>query len=353
MGMGRGPVEIGYVTLTSRPVDLTADLTGRTVATQTAEVRPQVEGLIKAQLFTEGSLVKAGQPLYQLDNRLYLAARDQSQAQLQSAQASAVAAQAKVARYQRLQDDDAVAKQDLDDATAAAAEATATIAQNTASLQTANVNLGFTTVTAPISGRIGRSAYTRGALVTASQTTALATIQQLDPIYVDIQESSAALLDLRARLADGNQLPASATARLQLETGKTYPLAGRIEFAESVVDQTTGTVTLRARFPNPDGVLLPGMFVRVQTPQSVVRDGILAPQQGVTRDAKGNATALVVDAAGKVEARQLVVGQAIGNTWLVTQGLKAGERLIVEGTDKVKAGDAVKAVAVTIDETVQ
>ncbi len=352
-GRPMGPTEVGYVTIATQPVSLTSELTGRTVATVTAEVRPQVDGLIRAQLFTEGAVVKAGQPLYQIDDRLYTASRDQTAAQLQSAEASAIAAQAKVDRYQSLQSADAVAKQDLDDATASAGEAKASINQYKASLQTANVNLGFTRITAPISGRIGRSAYTQGALVSSGQTTALATIQQLDPIYVDIQQSSTALMDLRARLASGDQLPASTAVTLRLDNGKDYALPGKIEFAESLVDTTTGTVTIRAKFSNPDGQLLPGMFVRVETPQSVVKNGILAPQQGVTRDAKGNATALVITAAGKVEQRQITVGQAIGNRWLVTQGLNGGDRLIVEGTDKVKAGDAVKAVAVKLDETAQ
>ena len=340
------PSEVGVVTLATQPVTTTTELTGRTTATVTSEVRPQVDGIIKARLFTEGTLVRAGQPLYQIDPRLYRATRDEVAAQLASAQASAATAQAKVKRYGRLQSADAVARQDVDDAVATARQARASIAQYRATLRTANVQLGFTRVYAPISGRIGRSTYTQGALVSAAQTTALATIAQLDPIFVDIQQSSSDVFDLRQSLASGSTLPASTTVRLTLDNGRAYAQTGRIEFGEATVDATTGTVTLRARFPNPQGLLLPGMFVRVTVPQTVVRNGILAPQRGITRDAKGNATALVVGADNKVVQRQITTGEAIGSNWLVTAGLKAGDRLIVEGTDKAQAGATVKPVTV-------
>ncbi|AIT07704.1 acriflavine resistance protein E [Sphingomonas taxi] len=340
------PAEVGVVTLTTSPVTTTTVLTGRTAATAMSEVRPQVDGIIKARLFTEGALVRAGQPLYQIDPRLYRATRDEAAAQVASAEAQAATAQAKVARYGRLQSADAVARQDVDDAVATARQARASIAQYRATLRTANVQLGFTRVYAPISGRIGRSTYTQGALVSAAQTTALATIAQLDPIFVDIQQSSSDVFDLRQSLASGSALPASTTVRLTLDNGRAYPQAGRIEFGEATVDATTGTVTLRARFPNPQGLLLPGMFVRVTVPQTVVRNGILAPQRGITRDAKGNATALVVGADDKVVQRQITTGEAIGSNWLVTAGLKAGDRLIVEGTDKAQPGATVKPVAV-------
>ncbi|MDV6331161.1 efflux RND transporter periplasmic adaptor subunit [Asticcacaulis sp. 201] len=348
--MPQRQVEVGYVTLSTEPVTLTSELTGRTTATKTAEVRPQVDGLIKAQLFEEGSIVKAGQPLYQLDSRLYTASRDQTLAQLESAKATAATADAKVARYQRLESADAVAKQDLDDAIATSREARASIAQYQAALQTANINLGFTQITAPISGRIGRSTYTQGALVNAQQSTALATIQQIDPIYVDIQQSAADLLNLRDHLASGDQTKGDASVKLRLDNGTIYPLTGKIEFAESSVNETTGMVTVRAKFANPNGILLPGMFVRVEAAQSVVQNGRLAPQQGITRDSRGGATALVVDASGKVALRQVTVTQVIGNKWLVSAGLNAGDRLIVEGTDKVRAGDSVKAVATQLSE---
>ena len=340
------PAEVGVVTLTTHPVTTTTELTGRTTATAIAEVRPQVDGIVKARLFTEGAIVRAGQPLYQIDSRLYRATRDQVAAQLASAQAAAVTAQAKVSRYNRLQSADAVARQDVDDAVATARQANASIAQYRANLRTANVNLGFTRVYAPISGRIGRSAFTVGALVTAAQTSALATISQLDPIFVDIQQSSAALLDLRESLASDAVLPASTTVRLTMENGRAYQQTGTIQFGEVSVDTSTGTVTLRARFPNPQGILMPGMFVRLTVPQTVVRNAILAPQQGVTRDAKGSATALVVGANNKVALRQITTTQAIGDKWLVTAGLKAGDRLIVQGTDKAQAGATVKPVAV-------
>jgi membrane fusion protein (multidrug efflux system) len=342
----KGPVEVGVVTLTPRDVTVASELPGRTVSTMMSQVRPQVAGVIQKRLFTEGSLVSAGQPLYEIDQRLYRASRDEALAGLASAQATAAAAQAKARRYATLSDNEAVSAQDRDDVTATARQAAAAVQQARASLATNNVNLQFTLVRAPISGRIGRTLFTQGALVTASQTDPLTTIQQLDPIYVDITQSSAQLLQLRRSLAAGKTLPASATIRLKLDDGSDYPQAGQIEFAEPIVDVNSGTVTLRARFPNPDGLLLPGMFVRVVAPQSVVPGAILAPQQGISRDPKGNATALVVTKDNKVERRIVTAGQAIGDAWLITAGLKAGDRLIVEGTDKVKADDKVKPVTI-------
>ncbi|CAM5442772.1 efflux RND transporter periplasmic adaptor subunit [Sphingobium scionense] len=342
----KGPVEVGVVTLTAQNVTVSSELPARTVSTMQSEVRPQITGVIQKRLFTEGSMVTAGQPLYQIDERLYRASRDEAQAALVSAQATAVAAQAKAQRYRSLGDTEAVSAQDRDDVIATARQASAAVGQARASLDTANVNLTFTQLRAPISGRIGRTLFTPGALVTASQTDPLTTIQQLDPIYVDVTQSSSQLLQLRRSLAAGKTLPASATIRLKLDDGSEYPLEGRIEFAEPIVDVDSGTVTLRARFPNPDGMLLPGMFVRVVAPQSVVPGAILAPQQGIARDAKGNATALVVTKDNKVERRTVTAAQAIGDKWLITAGLKAGDRLIVEGTDKVQPDDKVKPVAV-------
>jgi membrane fusion protein (multidrug efflux system) len=339
-------VEVGVVTLAAQNVTVSSELPARTVSTMQSEVRPQITGVIQKRLFTEGSMVTAGQPLYQIDERLYRASRDEAQAALVSAQATAVAAQAKAQRYRGLGDTEAVSAQDRDDVIATARQASAAVGQARASLDTANVNLTFTQLRAPISGRIGRTLFTPGALVTASQTDPLTTIQQLDPIYVDVTQSSSQLLQLRRSLAAGKTLPASATIRLKLDDGSEYPLEGRIEFAEPIVDVDSGTVTLRARFPNPDGMLLPGMFVRVVAPQSVVPGAILAPQQGIARDAKGNATALVVTKDNKVERRTVTAAQAIGDKWLITAGLKAGDRLIVEGTDKVQPDDKVKPVAV-------
>lgn len=342
----KGPVEVGVVTLAAQNVTVSSELPARTVSTMQSEVRPQITGVIQKRLFTEGSMVTAGQPLYQIDERLYRASRDEAQAALVSAQATAVAAQARAQRYRGLGDTEAVSAQDRDDVIATARQANAAVGQARASLDTANVNLTFTQVRAPISGRIGRTLFTPGALVTASQADPLTTIQQLDPIYVDVTQSSTQLLQLRRSLAAGKTLPASATIRLKLDDGTEYPLEGRIEFAEPIVDVDSGTVTLRARFPNPDGMLLPGMFVRVVAPQSVVPGAILAPQQGIARDAKGNATALVVTKDSKVERRTVTAAQAIGDKWLITAGLKAGDRLIVEGTDKVRPDDKVKPVPV-------
>lgn len=344
----KGPVEVGVVTLVAQDATVSTELPGRTVSTMMSEVRPQVAGLIKQRLFTEGAMVKAGQPLYQIDPRLYRASRDEAQAALASAEATLVAAQARARRYKSLGETEAVSAQDRDDVIATARQAQASVQQARASLQTSSVNLDFTLVRAPISGRIGRTLFTPGALVTTSQADPLTTIQQLDPIYVDVTQSSAQLLQLRRSLAAGKTLPASATIRLKLEDGTDYPVAGRIEFAEPIVDVNSGTVTLRARFANPDGLLLPGMFVRVVAPQAVVPGAILAPQQGISRDPKGNATALIVTKDNKVVRRTVTAGQAIGDKWLITAGLKAGERLIVQGTDKVQPDDKVKPVAVAM-----
>jgi membrane fusion protein (multidrug efflux system) len=342
----KSPVEVGVVTLATQNVTVSTELPGRTASTMMSEVRPQVAGVIQKRLFTEGAYVQAGQPLYQIDPSLYRASRDQAQASLANAEAAFATAQAKARRYRTLGQSEAVSAQDRDDVAAAARQAAAAVQQARASLNTTGINLAFTQVRAPISGRIGRSSVTPGALVTASQTTALATIQQLDPIFVDITQSSSQLLALRRALAAGKALPASATIRLKLDDGTDYPLEGRIEFAEPIVDPNSGTVTLRARFPNPDGLLLPGMFVRVVAPQSVVPNAILAPQQGISRDPKGNATALVVNSGNKVERRVVTAAQAIGDKWLITAGLRAGDRLIVEGTDKAQPDDIVKPVPV-------
>jgi membrane fusion protein (multidrug efflux system) len=344
----KGPPEVGTVTLASAAVPVFTELTGRTNATTSSDVRPQVDGIIQARLFKEGSLVRKGQPLYQIDPKPYRAARDQAAATLESARASYVAAQAQADRYRSLSDIQAVSKQQIDNTIASAREALATVHQDEASLETAQINLGYTVVRAPISGRISRSAVTPGALVTASQTDALAAIQQLDPIYVDITQSSDALIALRRSLARGSVLASSAAVHLKLQDGSDYPQAGALEFAEVTVDEDSGTVTLRARFPNPQGLLLPGMFVRVEAPQGIVPNGVLAPQQGIARDPKGNATALVVGADNKVVQRSVTIGQSIGTNWLVTGGLKAGDRLIVEGTLNAPPGATVKPVAASI-----
>jgi membrane fusion protein (multidrug efflux system) len=310
----------------------------------TSDVRPQVDGLIKRRLFEEGGLVRRGQPLYEIDDRSYVAARDQAAAQLENARASLKSLQARADRYRSLAGNDVVSKQDIDDAIAAADQATANVHQFEASLAVAQLRVEYTRVLAPIGGRIGRSSVTPGALVNANQQTALATIQQLDPIYVDITQSSAQLLALRRALAQGKLLPANAAVHLKLEDGSDYPSTGKIEFSEVTVDQNTGAVTLRATFPNPHQELLPGMFVNVEVAQATVPNAVLAPQQGISRGPKGNATALVLDAGDHVVQRNVVADRAIGDKWLVTSGLSAGDRLIVEGVNKVAPGAVVKPV---------
>ena len=340
-----GPPEAGFVVLQAKTVPLDIELPGRTAAYETADVRPQVNGVVQARLFKEGSIVHAGQTLYQIDPSLYRAAAAQAKANLASAQALQVSTRALAERYRPLAKIEAISQQDLTNATATAAQATASVAQNRAQLQTANVNLNFTKVPAPITGRIGRSLFTTGALVTSGQPSALTTIQRLDPIFVDIQQSSADILSLRRALAHDNDLVAAqAAVRLTLEDGSDYGETGQVEFSEVVVDPTTGTVTLRARFPNQRGLLLPGMYVRAHFAQAVRRDAVLAPQPGITRDPRGNATALVVGADNKAELRQVQTGQTIGTDWLITSGLKAGDKLIVEGLQKVKPGQPVKPV---------
>jgi membrane fusion protein (multidrug efflux system) len=340
----QAPPEAGFVVLATQTVPLTVELAGRTSAFETSEVRPQVSGVIQARLFTEGAIVKAGQTLYRIDPSLYEATVNQARADLASAKASSVAAVAKSERFKSLLDTAAVSKQDYADALATANQSTAAVARAEAALQTAQINLRFTNVPAPITGRIGRSLVTTGALVTAAQATALATIQRLDPIFVDIQQSSSELLALRRALASGGVVAASAHVHLTLEDGSAYPSTGELQFAESMVDESTGTVTLRARFSNPSALLLPGMYVRAQIVQSEARDAILAPQQGISRDAKGNATALVVGEGDKAEPRTVVASRTIGDKWLVTDGFHAGDKLIVEGLSRIKAGQVVKPV---------
>ena len=339
-----GPPEAGFVTLKAETVPLFVELAGRTAAFETSEVRPQATGLIKARLFTEGSIVKAGQTLYQIDASLYRAVVDQASANLANAQANREATQARADRYRPLAAIEAVAKQDYTDAAAAARQAAASVAQNRATLETARINLRYTSVPAPITGRIGRSLFTTGALVTAQQADPLTTIQRLDPIYVDIQQSSAELLALRRSLASGGTVPSSAEVRLTLEDGSAYPAAGTLEFAEAMVDPNTGTVTLRARFPNPSGLLLPGMYVRARLSQTTTQDAILVPQQGLSRDPKGNATVMVIGPDNKAAQRIVTATQTIGDKWLVTTGLKAGEKVIVEGLSRIRAGQPVHPV---------
>ncbi len=340
----RGPTEVGYVTVQSASVPLTSELPGRVTALQTSEVRPQVDGIVQRRFFQEGSIVRAGQTLYQIDPSLYAASVAQAAANLQSARANAEAAVAKADRYKPLAAMQAVSAQDYTDALAQARQAQAAVAQNNAQLRTAQINLRFTRVPAPITGRIGRSLITEGALVTARQADPLAVIQRLDPIYVDIQQSSADMLALRKALAENGVAPASAAVRLKLEDGSDYGQAGTVEFSEVMVNESTGTVTLRARFPNPDGLLLPGMFVRAVFAQAVDTQAILVPQAGVSRDAKGAATVYVVGPGNKAVARTVIADRTEGANWVVTQGLAPGEKIIVQGTGGLKDGADIKPV---------
>ena len=346
-----GPPQVGVVTLQASPVTLTTELPGRTSPYETSDVRPQVGGIITARPFTEGAQVKAGQVLYQIDPAPFRAAYDQAAAQLASAQANLTTIRLKADRYLDLVKINGVSKQDADDAQAAARQAAAAVDQQRAALEAARVNLKWATITAPISGRVGISSVTKGALVSPGQTTALTTIQRLDPIYVDVTQSSGDLLKLRRALAAGQLTsggPASTPVTLKLEDGSTYPREGRLQFTDVTVDQTSGAVTLRAIFPNPDGLLLPGMYVRAVVAEGVAPAGLLAPQQGISRDEKGQPTALVVDDKGHAQIRSVETAGAVGNQWLIKGGLTPGDRLIVEGLQKVKPGDAVRAVATTL-----
>ncbi|HEY6925639.1 MAG TPA: efflux RND transporter periplasmic adaptor subunit [Steroidobacteraceae bacterium] len=325
------PLAVKVITLTPQTVSLTTDLPGRTVPYKVAEIRPQVSGVIQKRMFVEGSDVKEGQQLYQIDPSLYQAAYD-------SAAATAESSRLQVERYKPLAEINAVSKQDYDNAVAAAA-------QNKAAADTAHINLVYTRLLSPISGRIGRSAVTEGALVTANQTTALATVQQLDPIYVDVTQPSAVLLRLKRELAAGELVRTGgneAEVHLMLEDGSRYKIPGKMQFAEVQVDPTTGSVTLRALFPNPDKLLLPGMFVREQIEEGRRTDALLVPQVAVTHNQRGDATALVVNEENKVELHTLTTERAIDDKWLVTEGLKAGDRVIVEGLQYAKPGAAVK-----------
>lgn len=337
--------EVAVQTLQPERVVLTTELPGRTSPFLVAEIRPQVNGLILKRLFQEGADVKEGQVLYQIDPGPYQAVLDQAQASLAAAEASLPSVQSRAERMKKLVGVNAVGQQEADEAEAAYQKAVAAVAAARAQVESARINLANTPIKAPISGRIGLSSVTVGALVTAHQPLALTTVQQMDPIYVDVTQSSADLLKLRASLESGRlKTDGARKVRLVLENGQAYPLEGRFQFRDVTVDPGTGAVTLRMVFPNPRQVLLPGMFVRAIVEDGVDEQGLLVMQEGVTRDAKGNATALVLDPQNKVEQRTLVVDRAIGNRWHVAEGLNAGDRIIVEGVQKVRPGAVVKAV---------
>ncbi len=337
------PAEVAVVTLHSEKVALKTELPGRTTASVVSEVRPQISGIVKARTFDEGAFVKAGQVLYQIEPAQYRAAAAGAEADLAAAKAALEAAKLKDERYASLSKIEGVSKQEADDARLSHQQLVATVAQKQAALETARINLGWTSITAPISGHISKSNVTPGALVTANQPQALATIRSLDPIYVDLTESNEQRLKLRAQVGSGALQAGSTAVKLLLPDGSTYAQEGKLEFSEVAVDEATGTVTLRAKFPNPDNMLLPGMYVRAVLDEAVDQSAILAPQQGISHDPKGNATALVVGADGKVEARTVVANRTIGDRWLVESGLKDGDRVIVEGSNKVGPGMAVHA----------
>jgi membrane fusion protein, multidrug efflux system len=343
--------EVEVVVLHAQAVSLTTELPGRTTAFRVAEVRPQVNGVILKRLFTEGDQVKEGQQLYQIDAAPYQASLASAQASLLHAEAEVAVAQATVDRYRPLAAAAAVSRQDLDNAVATLKQGQANVASAQAAIKTAEVNLAYTKVVSPISGRSGRSSMTEGALVTANQTASLVTVTQLDPIYVDATQPTSTILRFRRELAAGQIKSAGenqAVARLTLEDGTSYAPQGKLQFSEVTVDQGTGSVTLRALFPNDQAVLLPGMFVRATLEEGIRQDGILAPQQGVTHDERGDPTALVVGKDGKAELRMLITDRAIGESWLVTKGLNEGDRLIVKGLQMARPGAEVTAKEVVL-----
>jgi len=339
--------EVTVVTITPQAITLTTELPGRTSAHVISEVRPQVGGIIQKRLFVEGREVKAGEVLYQIDPATYQAAYDNAKATLAQAEANALPAKLKAERYANLVKVNGVSKQDNDDAQAANMQSQAAVLAAKAALETARINLSYTRVTSPISGRIGKSSVTPGALVTASQATALATVQQTDPIYVDVTQSSAEVMRLKRELDSGRlkkSADGGARVRLFMEDGTPYPQEGTLQFADITVDQTTGAVNVRVVFPNHGHDLLPGLYVRAVLSEGTDAAALLVPQPAVSRDTKGNASVMVVKADGTVEARPLELSRVLGDKWLVSSGLAAGERVIVDGLQKVRPGAKVKAV---------
>ncbi|EBK3237018.1 multidrug efflux RND transporter periplasmic adaptor subunit AcrA [Salmonella enterica] len=352
---GQQMPEVGVVTLKTEPLQITTELPGRTVAYRIAEVRPQVSGIILKRNFVEGSDIEAGVSLYQIDPATYQATYDSAKGDLAKAQAAANIAELTVKRYQKLLGTQYISKQEYDQALADAQQANAAVVAAKAAVETARINLAYTKVTSPISGRIGKSSVTEGALIQNGQASALATVQQLDPIYVDVTQSSNDFLRLKQELANGSLKQENGKAKVDLVTsdGIKFPQSGTLEFSDVTVDQTTGSITLRAIFPNPDHTLLPGMFVRARLQEGTKPAALLVPQQGVTRTPRGDATVLVVGADNKVEIRQIVASQAIGDKWLVTDGLKAGDRVVVSGLQKVRPGAQVKVQEITADNKQQ
>ena len=337
-----GPTPVGVMIVAEQPVQLSAELPGRTSPYETSDVRPQVDGLIRARLFTEGDYVRAGQPLYRIDPISYEAQAANARASLAKARAATIAADGQVRRYAELVKRDFVSKQLYDNALSAAGAARAEVEAQAAALRSAQIDLDRTTIRAPISGRIGRSLYTTGALVKAGQDNPLSTIQRLDPIYVDIQQSSSDLLRLREQILSGQVASDTAPVRLKLESGSMYPLVGTLSFADVTVDPATSSQTVRAVFPNPQHLLLPGMFVRGELTQGVQARAILVPQRAVSRDERGRPTVLVVGKNNMSELRVIQADRTSGDNWLVTGGLKPGEKVIVDAGPLVRPGVPVK-----------
>ena len=346
--------EVTTVTVQPQQIVLTTELPGRTSAYLVAEVRPQVSGIIKKRLFTEGGDVKEGDVLYQIDPAPYQASYDNAKAALARTEANVLPLRLRAERYKELIADKAVSQQDYDDAAAALKQAEAEVEVDKAAVETARINLTYTRITAPISGRIGKSDITVGALATGHQGSAFATIQQLDPLYVDVLQSTTELLRLQRRLEDGrlhNGGKNQSRVQLIMEDNTTYPLEGTLQFRDVTVDPTTASVVLRVLVPNPKGLLLPGMFLRAVLQEGTSNQAILIPQQAVSRDPKGNPVALLVDGSGKVQQRMIIVDRAIGDKWLVSSGLVPGDQVIVEGVQKVRPGAAVKVVPFQEGET--
>ena len=352
-GGPKGPITVGYVVVQQGSAPIEQELPARISAYQVSEVRPQVSGVILRRLFREGSIVKQGQTLYQIDPSVYQAQAAQAQANLQSARAQSEAARTLASRYKPLIQKQAISKQDYTNAVAQARQADASVAQNSAAVRSAQINLRFTRVPAPITGRIGLSNFTEGALVTANQADSLTTITRLDPVFVDIQQSAADLLNIRQSLANGGAAPTTAQVRIKLPDGSFYGYTGTVEFSQVLVDQNTGTVTIRARFPNPQALLLPGMFVSAQFAQAIDTSAFLVPQPAVTRDPKGNATVWVVGPGNRAVQRTVVAERTQGTYWVVTQGLAPGEKVITQGTANLRDGAEIKPVPASSPQRVK
>lgn len=352
-GQGSGPATVGYVVVQPSMVRIEQDLPGRVAAYQISEVRPQVSGVVLRRLFTQGSMVREGQPLYEIDPRIYQAAVAQAEANLSSARASAEAATAREERYRPLTKSQFVSKQAYDDVLAQSRSARAAVSQNEAALQEARINLRFTRVPAPISGRVGVSNVTEGALITANQTAAMTTITRIDPVYVDIQQSAPQLLALRRDLSQGGAVPTSAQVRLTLPDGSDYGYTGTVQFTDVVVNPDTGSVTLRATFPNTQSLLLPGMYVRARFAQAISRTAYLVPQQAISRDARGNASLWVVGPGNSAVQRTVVADRTDGANWVVTEGLAAGDKVITQGIAKLKEGAKIKPLPASAPQQAQ